>query len=85
MFDKKYVTYELELDRRGNPIADFEEQLEWMRDMYRNRFGVDPEEILIGPIIDKNGQTRIREGEVWMPIPSKEMNNDTYLLATGDI
>ena len=85
MDKKKYIAYEIEYDRRGNPIADFDEQLEWMRDMYRDRFGVDPEEILIGPVTDKNGQTFIREGEVWMPIPSIKIEDDTYLKATSDV
>lgn len=75
--NKYYIAYVVNKD------TNFELQLACIQDMYEDRFGVRPEEILIGPIISGE-QTLVRECEVWIPIPKKEIDDKTYLFATGE-
>ena len=78
MLDNRfYIAY------RVNVETNLELQVGYILDMYEDRFGVRPEEVLIGPLYSGE-QTLIRAGEVWIPIPTKEINDTTYLFATGE-
>ncbi len=67
---KSYVAYTLQR-RKNIYIPPLEEQLREVFRRYTARFGSEPETHYIGPILNEQGQTLIKDGEVWIEIPKR--------------
>lgn len=69
-YKKNYVAYRLD-KIRGQYSPAKEKQLEQIRELFKQRFGVEPETLFVGPI--KIGeQVLVHEDEVWIEMPEKK-------------
>jgi hypothetical protein len=72
--DKLYKVYLLNMTPKGEFITPVEKQLAAIREHFKSIYGVEPEHLFLGPII-QGLQVMIPHGYVWIPVPEAQASS----------